>query len=231
MTVVQAHKGPGENVCMSPLDAFVPARARMVDTQIVRRGIRDVRVLDAMRTVPRHRFVPEELAAKAYDDHPLPIGHGQTISQPYIVAYMIEQLRLEPDSRVLEVGAGCGYQAAVLAHLVSQVYAVEIVPALAALATTTLESLEVRNVFVDARDGRDGWPEHAPFDAVIVAAATRNVPPALLTQLAPGGRLLLPLGDEGFQTLHLIEKQGASVIDHALIDVRFVPLITGHKSA
>ena len=200
----------------------------MVETQLVRRGISDIRVLDAMRTVPRHRFVPADLVDQAYADHPLSIGCDQTISQPYIVAYMIEHLRLDADSRVLEVGAGCGYQAAVLAQLVKQVYAIDIVSELATRAAATLAALEIQNVVVGTRDGREGWPDHAPFDAIVVAAAARAVPPALVAQLVPGGRLILPLGEEAFQTLYLIEKgPAARVTERVLIDVRFVPLVGG----
>ncbi len=197
----------------------------MVSAQIARRGVADPRVLDAMRTVPRHRFVPPDLASQAYADYPLPIGYGQTISQPYIVAYMIEQLRLTPESRVLEIGAGCGYQAAMLAQLAKQVYAIDIVPELTAQATATLAALDIRNVVIATRDGRAGWPEHAPFDAIVVAAAARAVPPALLAQLAAGGRLIVPIGDDVFQTLHLIENRNGEVTDTLLIDVRFVPLV------
>jgi protein-L-isoaspartate(D-aspartate) O-methyltransferase len=206
---------------------FAAARDRMVDTQLARRGIADPRVLDAMRTVPRHRFVSDAQADEAYGDHPLHIGHRQTISQPYIVAYMAEQLRLTPASRVLEVGAGCGYQAAVLAQLAGHVYTTDIVDALAATARANLEALGATNVTVATRDGSAGWPEHAPFDAIIVAAAAADVPPALVGQLTLGGRLIIPVGSPEFQTLHLLERRESGVADEPLIEVRFVPLVAG----
>jgi protein-L-isoaspartate(D-aspartate) O-methyltransferase len=206
---------------------FAAARNRMVDTQLARRGIADPRVLDAMRAVPRHVFISEELAGEAYADHPVPIGFGQTISQPYIVAWMVEQLRLTPSSRVLEVGAGCGYQTAILARLAAEVFAVEIVDALTARARATLDLLQVVNVHLETRDGSLGWPEHAPFDGIVVAAAASEVPPALVEQLAPGGRLLVPVGGLEFQTVRLIERREHGIADEALIDVRFVPLIVG----
>lgn len=203
-------------------NTFTAARQRMVETQLVRRGILDPRVLDAMRAVPRHRFVAETQAAEAYADYPLPIGHDQTISQPYIVAYMIEQLRLTPTSRVFEVGAGCGYQAAVLARVAGEIYAAEIVDSLTRRARRTLDELGVTNVTVATRDGSEGWPEYAPFDGIIVAAAASAVPPALVDQLADGGRLIIPVGDGEFQTLRLIEKHGSDVTETELIGVRFV---------
>ena len=206
---------------------FAAARDRMVDTQLARRGIDDPRVLDAMRTVPRHRFVSDAEAHEAYGDHPLHIGHGQTISQPYIVAYMAEQLRLTPASRVLEVGAGCGYQAAVLAQLAGHVYTTDIVDALAATARANLDALGIANVTVATRDGSTGWPEHAPFDAIIVAAAAADVPPELVGQLALGGRLIIPVGSTEFQTLHLLERRESGTVDERLIEVRFVPLVAG----
>jgi protein-L-isoaspartate(D-aspartate) O-methyltransferase len=206
-------------------DAFREARARMVETQIAFRGLADARVLAAMRDVPRHRFVPDDLAREAYADHPLPIGHGQTISQPYIVAYMVEQLRLTPSSRVLEVGAGCGYQTAILARLAKEVYAVDVIDALVQRARATLDALGVSNVQLETRDGSLGWPELAPFDAIVVAAAASRVPGALVDQLADGGRLVIPVGGDDFQTLRLIYRQGTAIRDEELADVRFVPLV------
>jgi len=206
-------------------DDFTDARERMVARQLAARDISDPRVLDAMRRVPRHRFVAPEQAGEAYADYPLSIGHGQTISQPYIVAYMVEQLRLTPASRVLEIGTGCGYHTAVLAQLAGHVYSIEIVDALARRARETLDSLGIANVTIAARDGNEGWPEHAPYDAITVAAATTEVPLALVEQLAVGGRLIIPVGGNEFQTLHLIEKRANGSTDVALIDVRFVPLI------
>jgi protein-L-isoaspartate(D-aspartate) O-methyltransferase len=201
------------------------ARERMVTRQLVARDISDPPVLDAMRKVPRHRFVAPEQASEAYADYPLSIGHGQTISQPYIVAYMVEQLRLTPASRVLEIGTGCGYHTAVVAQLAGHVYSIEIVDALARRARETLDALGVTNVTITTRDGTKGWPEHAPYDAITVAAATTDVPAALVEQLAVGGRLIIPVGSDGFQTLHLIERELAGTTDEALIDVRFVPLV------
>jgi protein-L-isoaspartate(D-aspartate) O-methyltransferase len=206
------------------------ARERMVARQLAARDIRDRRVLDAMRDVPRHVFVATEQAAEAYADYPLYIGHGQTISQPYIVAYMVEQLRLTPESRVLEIGTGCGYHTAVLARVAAHVYSVEIVDALARRARATLDELGITNVMITVRDGTKGWPEHAPYDAITVAAATHEVPPALVEQLEVGGRLIIPLGEEEFQTLRLVTKQAHGVVDEALVDVRFVPLVQNRHS-
>jgi len=210
-------------------DAFAAARDRMVETQLTRRDIRDPRVLDAMRAVPRHLFVPPDAVDEAYEDHPVSIGFGQTISQPYIVAWMVEQLRLTPDSRVLEVGAGCGYQTAILARLAREVFAVDIIDALTTRARATLDALGVTNVQLATRDGSLGWPEHAPFDAIVVAAAAREVPPALVDQLADAGRLIVPVGGEEFQTLRLVERRGADASIEDLVDVRFVPLIVGSR--
>jgi protein-L-isoaspartate(D-aspartate) O-methyltransferase len=206
-------------------DPFAEAREHMVARQLAARDISDPRVLDAMRLVPRHRFVAPEQASEAYADYPLSIGHGQTISQPYIVAYMAEQLRLTPTSRVLEIGTGCGYHTAVLAQLAGHVYSIEIVDALAQRARETLDALGIANVTIAARDGNEGWPEHAPYDAITVAAATTEVPPPLVDQLSVGGRLIIPVGGDEFQTLHLIEKRANGTTDEALIDVRFVPLV------
>jgi protein-L-isoaspartate(D-aspartate) O-methyltransferase len=210
-------------------DAFAAARDRMVETQLTRRDIRDPRVLDAMRAVPRHLFVPPDAVDEAYEDHPVSIGFGQTISQPYIVAWMVEQLRLTPDSRVLEVGAGCGYQTAILARLAREVFAVDIIDALTTRARATLDALGVTNVQLATRDGSLGWPEHAPFDAIVVAAAAREVPPALVDQLADAGRLIVPVGGEQFQTLRLVERRGADASTEDLVDVRFVPLVVGSR--
>jgi protein-L-isoaspartate(D-aspartate) O-methyltransferase len=208
-------------------DAFAAARDRMVEAQLARRDIRDPRVLDAMRAVPRHLFVPADTVDEAYEDHPVSIGFGQTISQPYIVAWMVEQLHLTPNSRVLEVGAGCGYQTAILARLAREVFAVDIIEALTTRARATLDALGVTNVQLATRDGSLGWPENAPFDAIVVAAAAREVPPALVDQLADAGRLIVPVGGEQFQTLRLVERRGADVSIEDLVDVRFVPLVGG----
>jgi protein-L-isoaspartate(D-aspartate) O-methyltransferase len=199
----------------------------MVETQIADREIKDRRVLAAMRAVPRHLFVPPEESADAYDDRPLPIGHGQTISQPYIVALMTEVVRPNSKDRVLEVGTGSGYQAAVLAPLVSHVYTIEIVPALARDAEARLKKLKCDNVTVRAGDGYGGWPEHAPFDVIVVTAAPESVPEPLLQQLKPGGRLVVPVGSRfGVQELLLIEKDSEGKLRTTRVaPVRFVPLL------
>ena len=199
----------------------------MVDV-IVQAGVRDSATLAAMRVVPRHRFVPADVRADAYGDFPLPIGHGQTISQPYIVAFMTEQLRPRPGMRVLEIGTGSGYQAAVLAQIGCEVYSIEIVEPLARRASALLDSLGYA-VQVRAGDGYGGWPDKAPFDAVIVTAAADEIPAALLDQLAPGGRLIMPVGPHGgLQYLVLVEKDAAGTLgERVLLPVRFVPLIRG----
>lgn len=198
--------------------------ARMVSSQLRARGIADPRVLRAMAQVPRHLFVPSGEKPEAYADSPLPIGHGQTISQPYIVALMTEYAQVEPDDKVLDVGTGSGYQAAVLAELVKEVYSIEIVPELAETARRRLEQLSYTNVEVRTGDGYQGWPEHAPFDAIILAAAPDHVPQPLIDQLAPGGRLILPVGTYN-QMLVLIEKQPDGTIEQRHItSVAFVPM-------
>jgi protein-L-isoaspartate(D-aspartate) O-methyltransferase len=199
------------------------ARRRMVEQQIVARGVSDPRVLDAMRAVARHRFVDASLAAQAYSDQPLPIGNGQTISQPYIVAYMTELLKLPPGARVLEVGTGCGYQTAVLAEIAREVWSIEIVQALANRATQTLAELGYRNAHVRHGDGYGGWPEHAPFDGILVAAAPDHVPPALIAQLKVGGRLVIPVGRLD-QEMRVITRTVDGSREERLIPVRFVPL-------
>jgi protein-L-isoaspartate(D-aspartate) O-methyltransferase len=203
------------------------ARDRMVREQIEARGVSDVRVLQAMRAVPRHAFVPVAFQAEAYGDHPLPIGHGQTISQPYIVAFMAEALHLRGSERVLEVGSGSGYMAAVLAQLCQEVIAVELEPALFGLSHRALKSLGISNVEVRCSDGSLGCPERAPFDAILVSCAAAHLCPAWEAQLAPKGRLVFPLGSsEGIQQLVRVQrKQGSLVLSH-LLDVRFVPLRT-----
>jgi protein-L-isoaspartate(D-aspartate) O-methyltransferase len=190
-------------------------------------GIRDERVLEAVAAVPRRLFVPERLRDSADDDRPLPIGFGQTISQPFVVAYMTEQLRLRGDERVLEVGTGSGYQTALLALLAREVFSVEVVPELAERARAVLlGSLGLPNVSLRVGDGALGWPEAAPFDRVLVTAATPEVPPALLEQLAPGGRMLLPVGPEhDVQTLRIVERgNDGPDVEADLLPVRFVPL-------
>lgn len=207
-------------------DPAAAARQAMVEQQLVARGIDDARVLDAMRRVPRHRFVPEALAEQAYGDQPLPIGHDQTISQPYIVALMTQLARPAPDDRVLEVGTGSGYQAAVLAELAGEVYSIEIVTPLATRAALTLRQLGYGNVAVRSGDGYVGWPEHVPFDAIVVTAAPERIPPPLLEQLAPGGRLVIPVGPlHATQELRVVEKrEDGSLHERVVTPVRFVPL-------
>lgn len=206
-------------------------RAEMVRTQIERRGVRDPRVLEAMRRVPRERFLPAERAAEAFDDAALPFAHGQTISQPYIVALMTEALRLPPGGRVLEIGTGSGYAAAVLAEVVGeagQVFSVERIPDLARDAAATLESLGYARVRVREGDGTNGLPAFAPFDGISVTAAAPDVPPPLIEQLCDGARLVVPVGDRLVQRLVLVERRGRRIDQRTLEDVRFVPLIGAH---
>ncbi len=211
---------------------FDAARASMVRWQIAARGVRDPRVLQVLRTTPRHRFVPPDLVSRAYDDTPLPIGHGQTISQPYIVAFMTEILRPQKDDRVLEIGTGSGYQAAVLAPLVRQVFTMEIVAALADSAAIRLKELGYRNVQVSKGDGYHGWPQHAPFHAIIVTAAAGHIPPPLVAQLREGGRMVIPVGSPfAVQSLVLVTKDsGGGISTENLMAVRFVPLTGGNPS-
>jgi len=201
-------------------------RARMVAEQIRARGVHDARVLAALTHVPRERFVPHSLRSEAYEDHPVSIGHGQTISQPYIVGYMTEALRLEPAHRVLEIGTGCGYQTAVLAELAREVFSIEVVPELAERARRTLEALGYTNVHFRVGDGYEGWPEHAPYDRIIGAAAAADVPSALTAQLEDGGILVMPVGT-AYQELRVLQKQGETLATLATLPVRFVPMIRG----
>ncbi|HXV12632.1 MAG TPA: protein-L-isoaspartate(D-aspartate) O-methyltransferase [Candidatus Krumholzibacteria bacterium] len=205
-------------------------REKMVDRQIERRGIEDERVLKALREVKRHLFVPPEEISEAYEDHPLPIGHGQTISQPYIVALMTESIEPKATDRVLEIGTGSGYQAAVLSKLVKEVYSIEIVEALGREAAERLKNLGYANVTVRVGDGYKGWPDQAPFDAIVVTAAPPEVPQALVDQLAEGGRMVVPVGTS-FQELLLIEKKkGGEVTKHVITAVRFVPMVKGKET-
>ncbi len=196
----------------------------MMDDQIRGRGIRDSAVLAAMSRVPRHRFVPLALRDEAYEDHPLPIGLDQTISQPYIVAYMTEAARITRRDRVLEIGTGSGYQAAVLAEVSREVYSIEILPELAERARTVLGELGYRNVHLRTGDGYAGWKEHAPYDAIIVTAAPDHVPPALIQQLAVNGRMVIPVGTDD-QQMRVITRTARGVIEERTLDVRFVPLV------
>jgi protein-L-isoaspartate(D-aspartate) O-methyltransferase len=203
-------------------------RDAMVCEQLARRGIADPHLLAAMGAVPRHHFVPPELVAHAYDDGPLPIGHGQTISQPYVVAAMIELAGTAPGHRALDIGCGCGYQTAVLAEIVDEVYAVERIPELADAAKQRLEKLDVKGVQLRQGDGWNGWPEAAPFHVVLVACAAERVPPPLVEQLAPGGRLVMPVGGRGVQHLTVVEKRSDGTIDEKIRDaVAFVPMLRG----
>jgi len=204
------------------------ARARMVHEQIVARGISDPRVLDAMARVPRHEFIPAARRGEAYEDWPLPIGYGQTISQPYIVAFMTAVLDARSGDRVLEIGTGSGYQAAVLSGLVAEVYTVEIVGPLAQRAEADLKRLGYGNVKVRAGDGYLGWPEAAPFDAIIVTCAPEAVPQALVDQLKEGGRMIIPVGSQwGAQELYLLWKTPTGMKRQAVLPVRFVPMVKG----
>ncbi len=209
--------------------AFVVARARMVSDQLVTRGIRDARVLAALGKVPRQEFVPKDLRSQAYEDGPLPIGLGQTISQPYVVAFMTEALVLRPQDRVLEIGTGSGYQAAVLAGLVAEVYTLELVEPLARRAEATLQRLGCTNVKVRFGDGTLGWPKAAPFDAIIVTCAPERVPQVLVEQLKEGGRMIVPVGAQGGpQELILLRKVPGGLERQAVLPVRFVPMVKGN---
>lgn len=219
-----------EEVSTEPVvDSYTEAREAMVADQIEARGVSDPLVLAAMRRLPRHRFVPEEFLRQAYADHPLPIGYGQTISQPYIVALMTEALKVKPGQSVLEIGTGSGYQAAVLGEMGLEVYTVEIIPELAQQAARRLADLGYTNIHVRQADGYYGWSEHAPYDAIIVTAAPDHLPQPLAHQLKEGGRLVIPIGPQGaVQTLWLFEKQGGELLATNLGAVRFVPLTGQH---
>ena len=212
-------------VFAQPGEAQLAARRRqMVNEQIADRDVTDRRVLEAMRKVPRHRFVPPALVSRAYDDSPLPIGYDQTISQPFIVAHMTEALDVQPAHTVLEIGTGSGYQAAVLGELARTVHTIEIVPELARAAAATLQALGYGNVNVRAGDGYAGWPEHAPFDRIMLTAAPETIPKPLIDQLAPRGRLIAPVGEQGaVQWLTIVDKTPKGVTERRTLPVRFVP--------
>ena len=207
-------------------DPWEAPRHRMVEKQIVAREVNHPATLTALRKVPRHRFVPADLLKLAYADQPLPIGLGQTISQPYIVACMTEQIAPTREMRVLEIGTGSGYQAAVLAEICAEVFTIEIVPELGKRSAALLDELGYRNIRTRVGDGWAGWPEAAPFDAIIVTAAAETIPPPLLAQLTEGGRMIIPLGPQGgAQELVLVTKRGGRVETRPLIPVRFVPFV------
>jgi protein-L-isoaspartate(D-aspartate) O-methyltransferase len=206
-------------------DPYQASRLRMVEAQLRGRGLGDRRVLDAMARVPRHLFVPENVRQRAYDDTPLPIGRGQTISQPYVVGYMTEALRVSAADRVLEIGTGSGYQAAVLAELAGEVYSIEIVPELADEARRSLASAGYDKVQVRTGNGYLGWPERAPFSRIIVTAAPPTIPQALVDQLAVGGVMVLPVG-RMFQEMVILMKDAKGVTERRTIPVMFVPMVT-----
>lgn len=209
-------------------DPFTKEREQMVLQTIERRGVRDKAVLKAMKTVKRHLFVPENNVSQAYEDRPLPIGYGQTISQPFIVAYMTEAIKPKPEYKVLEIGTGSGYQAAVLAEIVKEVYTIEIIGELGKAAATRLKKLGYNNVNVSVKDGYFGWEEHGPYDAIIVTAAAEFVPPPLLGQLKDGGKIIIPIGSPFMnQMLMLVEKKGKKITTKGLMPVVFVPFTRG----
>ncbi len=214
-------------------DAFTAAQKNMVVEQLVggKRNISSRAVLAAMATVPRHEFVLERDRQRAYGDGPLPIGHGQTISQPYIVAFMTELLAPKPNERVLEIGTGCGYQTAILAELASEVFSIEIVPELAERAAMVLKRLGYENVRLRKGDGTHGWPEAAPFDAIIGTCAPQDVPPSLLDQLTEAGRMVLPVGRAGRQEVILLRKRGGGFDRQGVLPVQFVPMTGAVASA
>jgi protein-L-isoaspartate(D-aspartate) O-methyltransferase len=205
---------------------FARARRKLVEEQIAApdRGITSRKVLEVMSSVPRHEFIPESYRNFAYRDEPLPIGYGQTISQPSLVAFMTDKLDLKPTDRVLEIGTGSGYQAAILSQLVSHVYTIEIVEPLARRAMADLKRLGYDNVSVLIGDGYKGWPEYAPFDAVIVTCAPNHIPQPLIDQLRDGGRMVIPVGEPGNQSLYLLQKRGNAIEQHSILAVRFVPM-------
>lgn len=213
---------------MNNIDEYFQKRLEMVEYQLKGRDIVDQKVIDAMLKVERHKFVPKEYEHLAYIDEPLPIGYGQTISQPYIVALMTQLLELQSSDKVLEIGTGSGYQAAILAELCKEVYTIEIIPELAQRAEKLLKELGYKNIFVKIGDGYYGWPEHAPFDKIIVTCAPKEIPQKLVEQLKDGGKMVLPVGDI-FQELIVVEKQGGMIFKKSIIPVRFVPMIKGEE--
>jgi protein-L-isoaspartate(D-aspartate) O-methyltransferase len=207
------------------VDKFRDLRENMVRTQIISRGITDKAVIEAMRKVERHLFVPDVYVQQAYGDHPLPIGYGQTISQPYIVAFMTEILKLDKSSKVLEVGTGSGYQAAICAEICDSVYTVEIVEELGDRAKQLFKNLGYTNIEVKIGDGYQGWAEHSPYDAIIVTCAPTHVPEPLEDQLKEGGRMIIPVGERYIQELVLLTKKNDTLRQSSVLDVRFVPMV------
>lgn len=227
----------GYVILISFLFFFIPSRGEdfsflrktMVESQIIARGITDKRVINAMLKVPRHIFVPEEYKDEAYNDYPLPIGYGQTISQPYIVALMTEALKLKENDKVLEIGTGSGYQTAILAEIVKYVYSIEIIKELAIRAKKTLDILGYKNIHIKIGNGYNGWPEKAPFDAIIVTCAPKSIPKPLIDQLKDGGRMVIPVGSRyGIQRLMRVKKINGRIHKETLTFVRFVPMIRGN---
>src|SRR5439155_27088916 len=208
----------------APVSDFAGERYQMIQQQVKARGVGDPRVLAAMSKVRRDEFVPPDVKASSYTDQPLPIGYGQTISQPYVVAFMTEQLRLSNNDRVLEIGTGSGYQAAILAELAAEVYTIEIIEPLAKTAEATLQRLGYKNVHVRAGDGYKGWPEVAPFDGIIVTCAPNHIPKSLIEQLKEGGRMIIPVGEWHDQKLYLLRKTGGRLEQKEVLPVRFVPM-------
>jgi len=206
-------------------DGYRDQRMEMVRSQIASRGITDQKVLEAFRKVPRHMFVPQDYRRFSYADQPLPIGEGQTISQPYIVAYMTEILNLKPGEKVLEIGTGSGYQAAILAETEAGVYSIEVIEPLALRAKNILDNLGYKNIFLKTGDGYLGWAEHAPFDAIMVTCSPTKIPEPLIEQLAEGGRMIIPVGrQQGIQYLYLLEKRNGKIRQRNVMPVRFVPM-------
>ena len=206
-------------------DSFFHLREEMVKTQIISRGIKDVRVIEAFLKVPRHKFIPERNIQEAYEDHPLPIGEGQTISQPYMVALMTECLKLKGEEKVLEIGTGSGYQTAILAELAREVYSIERIPSLAEKAKIVLEELGYKNVKIKIGDGTLGWEEYSPYEGIIVTAGSPEIPPPLISQLKENGRLVIPLGDSFSQVLTVVEKVEGKIKQEEICGCIFVPLV------
>jgi len=209
----------------APAENFADLRRQMVQYQLKGRDIVDARVLKAMSVLPRHRFVPDRLQAMAYQDTPLPIGRGQTISQPYIVALMSQLLAVEPGQRILEIGTGSGYQAAVLAEMDASVYSIEIAPELGHQAKKALDPLGYKTIHLKIGDGYQGWPQYAPFDGIIVTCAPTRIPEPLKIQLAEGGRMVIPVGPRNHQQLVLLTKEHGEIRQEKVVDVRFVPMV------